>query len=135
MMQLFGQTVSSIKVGMSSTTDSFKQKHSLEKRKAESVRMRSTYPDRIPIVVERAHQCTLADIDKKKFLVPGDLTFGQFVYVVRKRLGLTLKDALFLFAGDTLPANSNLVSVIYQTNKDKEDGFLYITYASENPFG
>jgi GABA(A) receptor-associated protein len=30
----------------------------------------------------------IATIDKKKYLVPADLTVGQFVYVIRKRIKL-----------------------------------------------
>merc|ERR1711938_123213 len=43
------------------------------------------HPDRIPVIVEkRPRDATLPLIDKKKFLVPADLTVGQFVYVIRK---------------------------------------------------
>ena len=39
----------------------------------------------IPVIVDkRAGDASLPDIDKKKFLVPTDLTIGQFMYVIRK---------------------------------------------------
>ncbi|KAM7261221.1 hypothetical protein ACFE04_026696 [Oxalis oulophora] len=39
-----------------------------------------TQPERIPVIVERAEKSDIASIDKKKYLVPADLTVGQFVY-------------------------------------------------------
>jgi GABA(A) receptor-associated protein len=60
----------------------------LEDRLAESDRIRAKYPDRVPCIVEKAEKSDIAAIDKKKFLVPSDLTVGQFVYVIRKRIKL-----------------------------------------------
>jgi GABA(A) receptor-associated protein len=38
-----------------------------------------------------------------RYLVPADLTVGQFVYVVRKRIKLSAEKAIFIFVKDTLP--------------------------------
>lgn len=46
----------------------------LAKRKQEAEKIRRKYDDRIPVIVERAPNSNIADIDKKKYLVPGDLT-------------------------------------------------------------
>ena len=54
----------------------------------ESERIRNKYPDRIPVICEKTEKANIDDIDKKKYLVPADLTAGQFVYVIRKRLKL-----------------------------------------------
>ncbi|KAE8956555.1 hypothetical protein PR001_g31694, partial [Phytophthora rubi] len=45
----------------------------------------------------------IPDIDKKKFLVPADLTVGQFVYVIRKRIKLSPEKAIFIFVNNVLP--------------------------------
>jgi hypothetical protein len=37
-----------------------------EKRRAEAERIRSKYPDRIPVICERAEKTDIPDIDKKK---------------------------------------------------------------------
>ena len=42
----------------------------------------------------------------KKYLVPVDLTIGQFIYVIRNRIEVTPEQALFLFVNDTLPPTS-----------------------------
>ncbi|KAA8573593.1 hypothetical protein EYC84_005176 [Monilinia fructicola] len=96
----------------------FKDEHPFEKRKAEAERIRQKYSDRIP----------------KKYLVPSDLTVGQFVYVIRKRIKLSPEKAIFIFVDEVLPPTAALMSSIYEEHKD-EDGFLYISYSGENTFG
>jgi len=112
----------------------FKLEQPLEKRQAESARIREKYPERIPVIVEKADKSEVPDIDKKKYLVPADLTVGQFVYVVRKRIKLGAEKAIFIFVKDMLPPTASLLSAIYDEHKD-EDGFLYMTYSGENTFG
>ncbi|TYG36981.1 hypothetical protein ES288_D13G106100v1 [Gossypium darwinii] len=113
---------------------SFKLEHPLERRQAEAARIREKYPDRIPVIVERAEKTDVPEIDKKKYLVPADLTVGQFVYVVRKRIKLSPEKAIFIFVKNILPPTAAMLSAIYEENKD-EDGFLYMTYSGENTFG
>eukprot|EP00339_Tiarina_fusa_P000177 CAMPEP_0117042142 /NCGR_PEP_ID=MMETSP0472-20121206/29371_1 /TAXON_ID=693140 ORGANISM="Tiarina fusus, Strain LIS" /NCGR_SAMPLE_ID=MMETSP0472 /ASSEMBLY_ACC=CAM_ASM_000603 /LENGTH=121 /DNA_ID=CAMNT_0004753313 /DNA_START=15 /DNA_END=380 /DNA_ORIENTATION=+ len=112
----------------------FKEEHPIEKRRQEAQRMRDKYPDRIPVIVEKATGSDIPDIDKKKYLVPTDLTVGQFVHVIRKRIKLTPEKAIFIFVNNVLPPTAALMSTIYEERKD-EDGFLYITYNGENTFG
>ncbi|KAH6888736.1 autophagy protein Atg8 ubiquitin like protein [Thelonectria olida] len=100
----------------------FKDEHPFEKRKAEAERIRQKYSDRIPVICEKVEKSDIATIDKKKYLVPADLTVGQFVY------------AIFIFVDEVLPPTAALMSSIYEEHKD-EDGFLYITYSGENTFG
>ncbi|KAH0858487.1 hypothetical protein HID58_086748, partial [Brassica napus] len=117
------------------TKNSFKLSNPLEIRMAESTRIREKYQDRVPVIVEKAEQSDVPDIDKKKYLVPADLTVGQFVYVVRKRIKLGAEKAIFVFVKNTLPPTvAALMSAIYEEHKD-EDGFLYLTYSGENTFG
>ena len=112
----------------------FKIQHSFDKRKSESTKIMTKYPDKIPIIVEKQKNTDLEDIDKKKYLDPNDLTFGQFVYVIRKRLNISQEKAIFLFCNNILPPTAGLISQIYNEHKD-DDGFLYCVYAGENAFG
>lgn len=105
-----------------------------EKRKSEAERIRSKYPDRVPVICEKADRSDIPDIDKKKYLVPADLTVGQFHYVIRKRIKLAPEKALFLFCSNSIPPNAALMSTVYEEQKD-EDGFLYIQYSGESTFG
>eukprot|EP00947_MAST-08B_sp_MAST-8B-sp1_P004201 g4201.t1 len=113
---------------------SFKKEHTFDKRKAEAERIRAKYPDRIPVICEKDDRSDIPDIDKKKYLVPKDLTVGQFVYVIRKRIKLSPEKAIFIFINNVLPPTAMLMSEVYADKKD-EDGFLYITYSGENTFG
>lgn len=126
---------------MSSQSDSkyfkskFKTAHNLETRKAEAEKILNKYDNRIPIIVERESSCkSIPNINKNKYLVPGDLTIQQFHYVIRRRLELAPNDAMFLFCNDTIPASSSTLDSIYAKYKDP-DGFLYIFYSGENTFG
>lgn len=112
----------------------FKQEHSLDSRREESQKIRRKYPDRIPVVVEKVSNSSIPDIDKRKFLVPSDLTVAQFMYIIRKRIQLAPEKAMFLFVNRMLPTTSSTMGIIYDEHKD-EDGFLYIAYSGENTFG
>ncbi|KAE8964937.1 hypothetical protein PR001_g28882, partial [Phytophthora rubi] len=70
----------------------------------------------------------------KKFLVLADLTVGQFVYVIRKRIKLSPEKAIFIFINNVLPPTAALMSNNYKEQK-YSNGFLYITYSGENTFG
>lgn len=113
---------------------SFERDNDFETRLAEATRILQKYPDRIPIICERSLRSDIPEIEKKKYLVPGDLTVGQFIFIIRKRVDLPPERAIFLFVNGTIPPTAVLMSVIYSENRDK-DGFLYIQYSGENTFG
>lgn len=113
----------------------FKTQYSFEHRINEADRIRTKYPDRIPVIVElKEGSNNTPDIDKKKFLVPKDLTVGQFIYVIRKRVQISAEQALFIFIDDIIPSSNSVMNDIYNEHKD-EDNFLYVTYTGENTFG
>lgn len=112
----------------------FKNDHPFTKRKAESDRIREKYPDRVPIIIERSIKSEVPDIDKKKFLVPGDQRLGEFLVIIRKRIKLTPEMGLFIFVKNTLPRIDVTMSKLYADHKDL-DGFLYLVYSAENTFG
>tara|TARA_Y100001970_G_C14057896_1_gene762594 strand:+ start:419 stop:802 length:384 start_codon:yes stop_codon:yes gene_type:complete len=119
------------------TMTTFKDRYTLKKRNEESMRILNKYPDRCPIIVERvATEKTLPQIDRNKYLVPNSITFGQFIFIVRKRIRMDANDSIFLFIGDdNLVPISKTIAEVYEEMKDKEDGFLYCKYASESTFG
>jgi hypothetical protein len=86
----------------------------------------------VQVICEKVEKSDIATIDKKKYLVPADLTVGQFVYVIRKRIKLSPEKAIFIFVDEVLPPTAALMSSIYEEHKD-EDGFLYITYVIPSP--
>lgn len=113
----------------------FKERSSFVDRENESKRVRRKYPNRYPLIVEKAVTSNIEqNIDKTKFLVPGDLTMGQMIYVIRKRIKLDPNTALFIFVDDVMPTTNDVISNVYNNHKD-DDGFLYVKFSGENTFG
>jgi len=113
---------------------SFKSTNTFELRKADSDKIITKYPNRVPIIVEKDTKCILKKIDKHKYLVPNDLNMNQFIYIIRKRIKLDNSHSIFFLINNKVCPSNTPLSDIYSDNKD-EDGFLYIIYTSENTFG
>lgn len=112
----------------------FKLTHSFASRKKEALNVLIKYPDRVPIILEREPNSHLPYVDKKKYLIPKNMTVGQFIYTVRTRIKLDATKALFLFTNNVLISTSASFLDVYELYKD-EDMFLYLTYCGENTFG
>jgi len=112
----------------------FKEENTFEQRCDEATKIRTKYPDRIPVIVEKWYGSSVPSIDKRKFLVPCDISVAQFIWIIRKRIQLPPAKALFLFVGKMLPQTSATMGQIYDEHKD-EDNFLYVAYSGENTFG
>jgi microtubule-associated protein 1 light chain len=105
-------------------------------RKDEVASIRSKFPQKVPVIVERYHkEKDLPLLDKTKFLVPEELTMSQFVTIIRNRMGLSSTQAFYLLVNNkSLASMSMTMSQIYEQELD-EDGFLYMVYASHEFFG
>ena len=113
----------------------YKKENTFDERIAESTKILKKYPDKIPLIIEKSVNDTiLADIDRNKYLVPNDLSVGQIIHIIRKRLNLTPTIGIFVFCNNIIVPTSNNISTIYQSYKD-EDQFLYFNYSGENTFG
>jgi GABA(A) receptor-associated protein len=115
----------------------YKESMSFEMRLKESEKIRQKYPDKFPVIVQKnpiSKNLNIPDIDKNKYLVQKDLTFGQLMYVIRKRIKLQPEVALFGFVNENMISTSKLLSEIYNSYKSN-DGFLYVYYEGENVFG
>uniref|UniRef100_A0A6J0SFE9 Microtubule-associated protein 1 light chain 3 alpha-like n=1 Tax=Pogona vitticeps TaxID=103695 RepID=A0A6J0SFE9_9SAUR len=114
----------------------FKQRKNLATRMHEASDIRARYPNKIPVVVERYRkEKSLPRLDRIKFLVSEDISVSQFIFTLRTRLSLTATQAFYLLVDSkSLPCLSLTVAEVYRDNKD-EDGFLYLTYASQEMFG
>ena len=114
----------------------FQQNHSFQKRADEARRIIDKYPDRIPVIVEKDPRCKdIPDIDRKKYLVPDDLSMANFMYVIRKRIKLSPEKSLYLFVdGTNMVPTGQLVKTVYE-EYSSPDNFLYIIYAGESTFG
>ncbi|XP_051276901.1 uncharacterized protein map1lc3cl [Dicentrarchus labrax] len=114
----------------------FKQRKCLETRKDEVCSIRSKFPNKLPVIVERyIREQTLPLLDKSKFLVPFELTLGQFLCLLRNKIALDSTQALFLLVAEkSMSCMSSSMGEVYSRHRDT-DGFLYITYASQEMFG
>lgn len=112
----------------------FKTKFTLEQRKKEANRIRSKFADKCPVIVEVDPKSDLPLLDRTKFLVPMDMTMGQFLYIVCQRLKTPAEKAVFIFVNKKMLPTETLISYVYRDEKD-EDGFLYTTLYGEHAYG
>lgn len=113
----------------------YRSVRSFEERRRESLKLRAEHPDRLPVIVEKKNDGRdVPELDRHKFLVPADLSVGQFVYLIRRRVRLPPERAIFLFARHTLPPVGSSVAQVYEEHRDS-DGFLYLNYSGERTFG
>ncbi|KAH3845346.1 microtubule-associated proteins 1A/1B light chain 3C-like [Dreissena polymorpha] len=115
---------------------SFKQRKSFATRKEEVAGIRSKFPTKVPVIVERYYkEQNLPVLDKTKFLVPQELSMSQFATIIRNRMSLKENQAFYLIINNkSISSMSVTLAEIYRDDKD-EDGFLYMTYASQEMFG
>ena len=107
----------------------------LEQRLKESSEILQKYPNKIPIIIEKNNMDTnLSNLDRNKFLVPDDLTFGQIIHIIRKRLDLNPTIGIYLYCNNNLITTTSNIRSVYK-DYHNEDKFLYITYSGENTFG
>ncbi|XP_063800276.1 microtubule-associated proteins 1A/1B light chain 3C-like [Pseudophryne corroboree] len=99
-------------------------------------RVKSKFPSKIPVIVERSNrEKLLPQLQKIKFLVPPETTMGQFVNMIRCRLSLSPARALCVLVSDRqLTSLSLTMQEVYTAHRD-QDGFLYMTYMSHEVFG
>ncbi|TSR75262.1 Gamma-aminobutyric acid receptor-associated protein-like 1 [Bagarius yarrelli] len=112
----------------------YKSSVPFEVRRLEGEKVRAKHPDKIPIIVERSSRSRAPELDKKKYLVPSDLTVGQLCFLIRQRVSMRPEEALFFFVKNSLPPSSCPLSVLYEEHHE-EDLFLYMTYSSESVYG
>lgn len=109
---------------------------SFTSRKEESSKLASSFPDKIPIIIEPQQSGGNGyKLDQNKFLVPKLYTFHEFIFHIRKRLSLKNSESLFLtVAGNNFPSMSRTLASVYLEYQDA-DGFLYVTYSSQPVWG
>lgn len=96
--------------------------------------LKKKFPQRIPCVVLKNKQSKLDNLKKNKFLVPEDITIGQFIFIIRKNLTIKSSQALFLFCNKKIIPNTLLMSQIFKEQKNKKN-YLEFEYMEENVFG
>ncbi|GBE58971.1 autophagy-related 8 atg8 [Babesia ovata] len=115
---------------------------SLAGRQSEIANLRARFHNRIPVICVAKKFSTL-HIDKSKFLVPANMMYAEFKYILQKhlvaeniekpeRVGKNV--ALYLYVGGIIPMAQALMGELFQKHQS-EEGVLYMTYANENTLG
>ena len=89
------------------------------------------HKNKVPLIIAEESNIELS---KTKFVVPRDLTVGQFHCIIKKYTIVSSKDSIILFINNKLPVITDTIGNLYDLHKT-DDNFLYITIKKENTFG
>mmetsp|Transcript_27036 Transcript_27036/g.62477 ORF Transcript_27036/g.62477 Transcript_27036/m.62477 type:complete len:125 (+) Transcript_27036:95-469(+) len=114
----------------------------MEKRRVEGIRLKSKFPERVPVIVEQAThfwaRSSLPDLERKRWLVPQGMMVHELNCAISRLLfedaPPTAKRTIYLLAGRTALKTATTLGEVYEKHKN-EDGFLYIQYRSEGLLG
>ncbi len=113
--------------------DSYFRTKPADKKQAIIESLLREMPDKIPIIIERQNGIkNLPTLEKKKFLVNPQMTFGALRNVVIDRLDS--KQSIILTINNIIPLQTITIGELYKKYADI-DKFLYCAYRNENVFG
>ena len=126
----------------------FKEQLSFEERKRKAEELLSTYPERIPMIIEKdrtllekerseenTNEKIIPNTTKTKFLISKTDIVDNIIILVKNQLQISSEQAIFLLANNKYALSGNsLMSTVYKKYKD-EDGFLYLTFVFESVWG
>lgn len=98
--------------------------------KTEAQLVRERFPNKYPLLINSNN----IKLPKNKYIVPDDMTVGQFVFYLRKSLSVDHEISIFLYINGKLPPISQTIQSLYNENYS-DDGFLRIDIEKENTFG
>lgn len=94
--------------------------------------VRKDFPNRAVVICERAPNSSLSQISKTKYLPQFEMTFGQFSFLIRKKLSIDERSGLFFYIeGKKMIIGSETMCELYEKYKNPEDEILYICYDTE----
>jgi len=68
------------------------------------------------VIIEKLPGAQVNSLDKRKFLIPSDISISQLVWIIRKRVHLESEKALFLFVDKTIPSSRFVSKPVFASN-------------------
>lgn len=105
-------------------------------------RLRARCHNRIPIICLAKPHSTVK-IDRCKFLVPSNMMYAEFKYILQKHLlcqsmnsleYMGKNTTLHLYVKDVVPKSQTYMGELYK-KYHSEEGILYLTYSNEYALG
>ena len=114
----------------------FKKNNTLENRIEQFEKIQKEYPEKIPIIIEKGNNSKIDKNIKSKYILATNLTMAELIQIIRGKLEIEPEMALFFLVNGKISIPSDgCLGEIYEKYKDKQDGFLYITYSEEMVYG
>ena len=118
--------------------EQYRYKYSFEHIKNETDSIKLKHPTRVPILISILQVDTelYNNVKHHKYMIPKDMSFTEFIQIVRHRINLDKNEALFaiILENNIMPKMSTLVGELYEKYKSN-DGYLVIVLTKENTFG
>ena len=112
-----------------------KFKKTLDERIIYSSALKTKYPDRVPVIIEKSPHCKEQfNISKNKYLFPKNMHIREIITIIRKNIKIDSSKAIFIFINSLLIPMNDDIGTVYNNCVDP-DGFIYITYNCESTLG
>ncbi|KAE8697157.1 Autophagy-related protein 8i [Hibiscus syriacus] len=112
-------------------TPSFKDEFTFDQRVEESRDIIAKYPNRVPVIVERYSKSDLPEMEKKKYLVPRDMSVGQCIHILSSRLRLSPGKSLCVREGH-ITTNSYTYGLCLRVVQRGQRVSVYVLQQREN---
>lgn len=114
---------------------SYRETKDLATRKAEYDKIMKLFPGKVPIILERySKETELPLLDKPRILVSEDTSISSILMFIRKRLQIKDTQSIYLVVDNIMVTPTTAIFELSHYNQS-DDGFVYLTYASQNVFG
>lgn len=108
----------------------------LKDRKKKAEEIIKKYPDKVPIILERAPNSDINIITSEKYVIPGCFDGNQLLYSLQYKLPKNSNQSLFLLIDGKITFDlKTKVIDLYNKYKHDDDNFLYIMYSNECVWG
>lgn len=106
------------------TKKEFQEQHDQALRFKESARILNAHPSCVLIFIE-VDIPGVEQLEKQKFIVPGDMLLAVFKIVALQRLRISVTTKINMHSGDTILNTEETLRALYDKYKDS-DGLLYV---------